>query len=847
LEYELNVINSMGFTDYFLIVSDFINFAKKSGIPVGPGRGSSAGSIVSYSLNITDVDPIKYNLMFERFLNPERVSMPDIDIDFCVVRRGEVIDYVNQKYGSDHVAQIVTFGTMAARAAIRDVARAQGISYAEADAAAKLVPAALNMKLDDALRLSKPLKDLYDGSEDMKRLLDTARALEGMPRHASTHAAGVVITNRPVYEYVPLAKNDEVVVTQYPMTTLEELGLLKMDFLGLRNLTVLYDAVKYIKKTVPDFDLKKIPEDDKNVFDMLSAGKTSGVFQMESAGMTGVCVGLKPQAIEEIMAVIALYRPGPMDSIPRFIDCKHHPERIRYKHPLLKDILNVTNGCIVYQEQVIEIFRKLAGFSLGQADLIRRAMSKKKQAEILKERVTFVEGDPKRNIPGAVANGVPKDIANEIYDEIIDFANYAFPKAHAVAYGIVSYQTAYLKYYYPKEYMAALLSSILDSTSKISEYISDCRQNGINVLPPDINESEDGFTVSGSGIRFGLAAVKGIGRHFIKAMVRERERGGSFKTFDDFCRRMYGYDLNKRVLESLIKAGAFDSLGLYRSQLIQVFPTVLDSIAEEKRGNLEGQLDLFGETEEVHEVVLPDIEEYSAKERMLMEKEVTGLYLSGHPMDNYAEEVRKLGAANIGAIMSSFEGGAEIGEFKDNQYVTIAGVVTSIKTKTTKNNSLMAYITIEDSSGSMEMLVFQKVLNEWTGKLFEGTPIIAKGRISVRDEKEPQLLCDSISLLGAAGPAASETKENTAAQKQAEPVKTSNGGRVLWVKFPSEDCPEYKRLLLIKQMFIGDEIIKIHFTDTKKTLASTCWIHPSLVRELKEMMGENNVAITDKK
>jgi DNA polymerase-3 subunit alpha len=845
LEYELNVINSMGFTDYFLIVSDFINYAKNKGIPVGPGRGSSAGSIVSYSLNITDVDPIKYDLMFERFLNPERVSMPDIDIDFCVVRRGEVIDYVNRKYGSDHVAQIVTFGTMAARAAIRDVARAQGIGYGEADAAAKLVPAALNMKLDDALRLSKPLNDLYNGSEDMKRLIDTARALEGMPRHASTHAAGVVITNRPVYEYVPLAKNDEVVVTQYPMTTLEELGLLKMDFLGLRNLTVLYDAVNLIKRTKPDFELKNIPENDKNVFDMLTAGKTSGVFQMESAGMTGVCVGLKPQTIEEIMAIIALYRPGPMDSIPRFIDCKHHPERIKYKHPLLESILNVTNGCIVYQEQVIEIFRKLGGFSLGQADLIRRAMSKKKHAEILKERVNFVEGDPKRNIPGAVAKGIPKDIANEIYDEIIDFANYAFPKAHAVAYGVVSYQTAYLKCYYPKEYMAALLSSILDNTSKVAEYISDCRQNGINVLPPDINESEDGFTVSGSGIRFGLAAVKGIGRHFIKAMVQERQRGGSFKTFDDFCRRLYGSDLNKRVLESLIKAGAFDSLGLYRSRLIQVFPSVLDNIADEKRGNLEGQLNLFGELEEAHEVNLPDIGEYSAKERMLMEKEVTGLYLSGHPMDDYLDEVRRAGAVSIGAVMSSFEGGAEIGEFKDNQLVTVAGVVTSVKTKTTKNNSLMAYITIEDSGGSMEMLVFQRALNEWTGKLSDGSPILAKGRISVRDEKEPQLLCDSISLLGAAKPAAQVRKEEEApAVKETE--KPSKGGKVLWVKFPSESCPEYKRLLLIKQMFLGEETIKIHFTDTKRTLASTCWIHPSLVNELIEMMGEKNVTITEK-
>ncbi len=497
MNYELDMIRSMGFVDYFLIVGDFIGYAKRSGIPVGPGRGSAAGSLVPYCLGITDVDPIKYSLYFERFLNPERVSMPDIDIDFCVRRRGEVIDYVNRKYGYDHVAQIVTFGTMAARAAIRDTGRALSFSFAECDTVAKQVPFAVNMKLDEALRLSRPLKDIYDGDERLRGLIDTARALEGMPRHASTHAAGVVITERPVWEYVPLAKNDESVVTQFPMTELEELGLLKMDFLGLRNLTVLEDAVVLVRKHTPDFVLEKIPEDDPATFRMLSSGKTEGVFQLESAGMTAVCTGLKPKSIEDITAIIALYRPGPMDSIPRFLECSAHPERIRYKHEMLKPILSVTYGCIVYQEQVIEIFRRIAGFSLGQADMIRRAMSKKKHAVIDAERVAFIDGDEKRGIPGAVRSGVPRDVANSIYDEILDFASYAFNKAHAVAYAIVGYRTAYMKCHYPREYMAALLTSVLDSSGKVAEYIGECREMGIKLLPAGRKRVRRGFHRSG--------------------------------------------------------------------------------------------------------------------------------------------------------------------------------------------------------------------------------------------------------------------------------------------------------------------------------------------------------------
>ena len=576
MEYELDMIKRMGFVDYFLIVSDFIGYAKSRGIPVGPGRGSAAGSVVSYCLNITDVDPIKYSLYFERFLNPERVSMPDIDIDFCVRRRGEVIDYVNRKYGHDHVAQIVTFGTMAARQAVRDTGRALDLSYADCDAVAKQVPTAPGMTLGEALQLSKQLRDMYASDERIHALIDTARAIEGMPRHASTHAAGVVITERPVYEYVPLAKNDESVVTQYTMVTLEELGLLKMDFLGLRNLTVLEDAAELVRRNTPGFDVNSLPDDDAETFAMLAAGKTEGVFQLESAGMTSVCTRLGPTSIEDITAVIALYRPGPMDSIPRFLDNSKHPEKIRYKHPSLEPILSVTYGCIVYQEQVIEIFRRLAGFSLGQADNIRRAMSKKKHAVIDAERQAFIHGDAERNIPGCVANGIPEATANDIYDEILDFASYAFNKAHAVAYAIVAYRTAYMKRHYPREYMAALLTSVLDSSTKVAEYIAECREMHIRLLPPDVNESGAWFTVVGNDIRFGLVAIKNIGEKFINLLMAERESGGAFKSLEDFCRRMSGKELNRRAVESLIQAGAFDSLGAKRRAMVQMLDQVLD-------------------------------------------------------------------------------------------------------------------------------------------------------------------------------------------------------------------------------------------------------------------------------
>ena len=833
LDYELDMISQMGFVDYFLIVSDFIGFAKRSGIPVGPGRGSAAGSVVSYCLHITDVDPIKYKLFFERFLNPERVSMPDIDVDFCVNRRGEVIDYVNRLYGRDHVAQIVTFGTMAARGSIRDVGRVLSVSYGETDAVAKQVPMALNMTLDEALSLSKPLKEMYEGDEKLRRLIDVARALEGMPRHASTHAAGVVITERPVYEYVPLAKNDESVVCQYPMTTLEELGLLKMDFLGLRNLTVLEDAARQVREFEPDFTVDGIPEDDPETFKMLAEGRTEGVFQLESSGMTSVCVNLKPKNIEDITAVIALYRPGPMDSIPRFIDCSAHPERIRYKHELLRPILEVTYGCIVYQEQVIEIFRRLAGFSLGQADMIRRAMSKKKHKVIDAERLAFVRGDESRGIPGALKNGVDENTANSIYDEILDFASYAFNKAHAVSYAIVANRTAYMKRHYPCQYMAALLTSILDSSAKVSEYIGECRDMGIKLLPPDVNESAAYFGVSGENIRFGLAAIKNIGWGAIERLTHEREENGPFKSFEDFCRRMAGGDLNRRAVENLIRAGAFDSMGYKRKALIQIAGSVMDSISQASRDNISGQLDLFGQLSGdvtgSASIPIPEVEEYSSMEKMLMEKETTGLYLTGHPMDGYRDAVRRLGASSLGSVVGDFasEGGPT--RFADNQYITVAGVVASAKTRTTKSNTLMCSFVLEDDTGSMELMAFQKALDTGGSYIQENAALIVKGRISVRDEKDPQLMVDSVRPLSDAS-APGESAPPQPEQK-------------LWVKLQSREDPLMRRISLILTMFPGEGQMIIWCEKEKKRIGARCLIHESLIAELKELLGDENVVM----
>ena len=856
LDYELGIIRQMGFVDYFLIVWDFIAFAKNAGIPVGPGRGSAAGSLVSYTLRITDVDPIKYKLFFERFLNPERVTMPDIDMDFCVRRRGEVIDYVNRKYGTDHVAQIVTFGTMAARASIRDVGRVLNVGYGETDAVAKQVPFALGMTLNEALRLSKPLKEMYDGDERIKNLIDTARALEGMPRNASTHAAGVVITEKPLTAYVPLSRNDDTVVCQFGMVTLEQLGLLKMDFLGLRNLTVLEDAAVLVRRTDPTFQVDTIPEDDPETFQMLTDGKTSGVFQLESTGMTGVCVGLKPKSIEDITAIIALYRPGPMDSIPRFLECAAHPERVTYKHELLRPILDVTYGCIVYQEQVINIFQQLAGFSLGQADMIRRAMSKKKHDVIDAERKAFVYGDESRNIPGCVANGVSEAIANSIYDEILDFASYAFNKAHAVAYAIVAYRTAWMKCHWPREYMAALLTSVLDSSGKVAEYIAECKSMGIALLPPDVNESDADFTVAGPNIRFGLAAVKGVGRGFMNQVMAERAENGPFTAFDEFCRRMYGKELNRRPVESLIRAGAFDSLGYKRKALLQVLDKVLDGVNTAGRKNVAGQMDLFSmgdddDTPAEPSLELPDVEEFTAAEKMAMEKETTGLYLTGHPMDGYRDTVKKLDAAPMGAILEDFSGGEDGGprRYQDGQNVILAGVVGAVRTRTTKNNTLMSYVTLEDDTGSMEMLAFQRALDQGGAYLREGVTVCCAGKISVRDEKDPQLMLDAVWPLD--GMTREDIDEVLRHVRQGGRPRTappprparSEASRTLWVRLPSRNDPALRRIELVLTMFPGTEPMVVYFEDTKKRMGARCVIHPALIQELTELLGESNVVV----
>ncbi len=832
LRMEMGVIRQMGFVDYFLIVSDFIGYAKRQGIPVGPGRGSAAGSMVAYCLHITELDPIKYNLFFERFLNPERVTMPDIDIDFCIRRRQEVIDYVSRKYGEDHVAQIVTFGTMKARAAVRDVGRVLNMPYAKVDNIARQIPFDPKMTLDKALELSKGFSDLYEGDEEIKRLVDLARKVEGMPRNASTHAAGVVITRRPVYEYVPLATNDGQPVTQYTMVTLEELGLLKMDFLGLRNLTILDDAVKMVQKEQPGFKLSDIPEDDPEVYQMLSEGRTSGVFQMESAGMTGVGVGLKPKSIEDICAIIALYRPGPMDSIPRFLECAKNPALVKYKHPLLEPILSVTYGCIVYQEQVIQIFRTLAGYSLGQADMVRRAMSKKKVKDIERERDAFLHGDPKRNIAGCAANGIGEDVAKSIYDEIYDFASYAFNKAHSMSYAVVAYQTAYFKRHFTREYMAALLTSVLDSQDKVAEYIAECRENGIGLLPPDINESGADFTVSGHDIRFGLAALKGVGRGFTEAVLREREKG-PFSTFPEFCARMFDSDLNKRVLDSLIRAGCFDSMGCRRSALLKGYEQILDAIAQDRRRNLEGQFDLFGgggEAAPAPAIALPDIPEFGKSELMRMEKEVTGLYLSGHPMDEYRGEAQKRRAVPIGPIVAALRDEEQRGRsrWSDGDRVTVAGLIASVKTKTTRNNTLMAYVVLEDDTGSMETMCFSRVLSDSGAYLRVNNPVVMEGKLSIREEKEPQLIVDRVSPL---------TGRDSAAAPPPE-------GGTLWIRLPDGGASlGWLRRLL--EMFPGEGRTVVYLAGEKKKLGARCLHHPALLSELSEVLGQGQVVMKE--
>lgn len=831
LEYEIGVISSMGYVNYYLIVWDFIHYAKEQGIPVGPGRGSGAASIAAYCMHITEVDPMKYGLIFERFLNPERVSMPDFDTDFCQERRGEVIEYVMRKYGADHVAQIATFGTMAARGAIRDVGRALNFSYAETDVVAKLVPTTLHITLEEALRTSPKLKEMYDGDPRVKKLIDTAKSLEGMPRNTSTHAAGVVITANPVQTYVPLSRNDDTIVTQYTMTTIEELGLLKMDFLGLRNLTVIKDAEDQIRTMEPDFSMAKIPDDDAETFAMVAEGKTQGVFQLESAGMTGVCVGMKSSSIEDFTAVVALYRPGPMDSIPKFIDCKLHPEHVVYKTPLLKPILDVTYGCIVYQEQVIEIFRSLGGYTMGQADNIRRAISKKKMKTIEAERKVFVYGDQEQNIAGAVNKGVPEAVAQSIYDEIVDFANYAFNKAHAVCYAVVAYQTAYLKCHYPRQYMAALMTSVLDSAVKISGYIAECKEMGIEVLPPDLNHSEDHFTVEGDAIRFGLGAVKNVGRGLIRTMVKKRNEGGPFKSLEDFLERMGEGELNKRAVENFIKCGAADCFGNHRSELLAVYDAMMDNVSASRKKNVEGQMGLFSMLEDepgIH-LPVPKKEELSKGELLAMEKETMGIYISGHPMDDYRPYLRNTHVIQIGKLMD------EENAFQDDQIVSVAGIVQSVKMKTTRSNSMMAYVTVEDDTASMEMLAFSNVLGQFGGYLREGNAVVVTGRLSLRDDKDPQI------VINRARPISDYANGEPSYQEPAPSPRVKQG--TVYLRLPTEEGKLFPKIRAILNMFPGDSTAVVYFADTKQRRGTRCILAESMLAELKNVLGEGNVVV----
>ena len=831
LEYEIGVISRMGYVNYYLIVWDFIRYAKESGIPVGPGRGSGAASIVAYCMHITEVDPMKYALIFERFLNPERVSMPDFDTDFCQERRGEVIDYVMEKYGKDHVAQIATFGTMAARGAIRDVGRALNFTYAETDVVAKAVPNTPHITLDEALRTSPQLKTMYDEDERVRKLIDTARSLEGMPRNTSTHAAGVVITADPVYTYVPLSKNDDTIVTQYTMTTIEELGLLKMDFLGLRNLTVIDDAEKEIRKLDPDFAIAKVPDDDPETFKMLTDGKTQGVFQLESTGMTGVCVSMKASSIEDITAIVALYRPGPMDSIPTFIANKLDSRKITYKTPLLEPILKVTYGCIVYQEQVINIFQTLGGYTMGQADNIRRAISKKKMKVIESERKTFVYGDPAQNIDGCIKRGVSEAAAQSIYDEIVDFANYAFNKAHAVCYALVAYQTAYLKCHYPRQYMAALMTSVLDSATKISGYIAECKELGIALLPPDINHSDDHFTVEGDSIRFGLGAVKNVGRGLIRSMVAKRNEDGPFKSLEDFLQRMGEGELNKRAVENFIKCGAMDCFGHHRSELLAVYDSMMDSVSSSRKKNLDGQMGLFSmlqDEDKAAAIPIPKLPERDKTELMAMEKETTGIYLSGHPMDDYRKYLKGTHVVPIGELM------AEESPYQDDSIVSVAGIIQAIKMKTTRNNSMMAYVTVEDDTASIEMLAFSNVLGQYGGYLRENSAVVIVGRLSIRDEKEPQI------VINRARPISdySDGIVNPEPVRQAPPADGT-----LYLKLTGEEDPRLRKVKAILSMFPGDRKIVLFFADTRIRRGTAAALDSRMIAELKNVLGEENVVL----
>ena len=748
LSYELETIHQMGYVDYFLIVWDFIKYAKDHGISVGPGRGSAAGSIVSYCLEITTIDPIRYQLLFERFLNPERVSMPDIDVDFCYERRQEVIDYVTRKYGKDCVAQIVTFGTLAARGVIRDVGRVMDLPYAYVDSISKMIPQELGITIDKALKMNPDLKKLYDTDDTVTNLIDMAKRLEGLPRHCSMHAAGVVICQKPVDEYVPLSRAaDGTITTQFIMTTLEELGLLKMDFLGLRTLTVIQNAVLLARRKQPELNINQIDYNDQKVLDYIGTGKTDGVFQLESAGMKGFMKELKPHNLEDVIAGISLYRPGPMDFIPQYIRGKNDSSSIIYDCPQLEPILAPTYGCIVYQEQVMQIVRDLAGYSLGRSDLLRRAMSKKKAAVMEKERKIFIYGDEETGVPGCIKNGIDEQTANKIYDEMIDFAKYAFNKSHAAAYAVVSYQTAWLKYYFPVEYMAALMTSVIDNPSKVSEYIYACRQMNIKILPPDINKGEANFSVDGGDIRYGLAAIKSIGRPVIKAIVEDREELGLFQNLEDFITRLSAKNiLNKRTIENLIKAGALDTLGGTRKQFMSIYVQIVDHVTQEKKNSMVGQMTLFDlvseDQKEEFQIRMPDVGEYSKETLLAFEKEVLGIYVSGHPLEAYEEKWKK----SISATTADFQLDEETGHTKvhDGAKEIIGGMITEKTIKHTKTNQMMAFITVEDLLGTVEVVVFPRDYEKNRDYLEVDSKVFVRGRVSEEDDKPSKMICEKI-------------------------------------------------------------------------------------------------------
>lgn len=854
LDYELSVIRQMGYVDYFLIVWDFIKYAKDNGIMVGPGRGSSAGSLVAYYLGITNIDPLRYKLLFERFLNPERVSMPDIDIDFCYERRPEVIDYVVEKYGKDRVAQIITFGTMAARAAIRDVGRALDIPYGEVDFVAKMIPFQIGMNIGKALELNPELKKKYEDDTRITELIDTAKLLEGMPRHASTHAAGVVISKEPITEYVPLQKNEDSVTTQFTMGLLEELGLLKMDFLGLRTLTVIRDAVQMVYENYGiKLDIDRLNMDDGNVFKMIGEGKTAGIFQLESGGMTQFMKELQPSSMEDIMVGISFYRPGPMEQIPRCIKNKSNPAEAKYDHPLLESILSETYGCMVYQEQVMQIVRDLAGYSMGRADLVRRAMSKKKYEVMKKERENFIYGITEENgvvtVNGALRNGVDERTANKIFDEMMSFASYAFPKGHAAAYAVIAYQTAWLKFYYLVEFMAASLNSFMGSGDKISQYVHECKSMGIEVLPPDINESDIRFTVINGKIRFGMAAVKNVGESAVREIIAERKSNGNFESFRDFCERIDGRDINKRCVESLIKCGAMDSLGIYRSRLMAAYEKMLEGIQQIKKRNMQGQLSIFemgGHENEMKasDEIYPDIKEFPSKMLLSMEKEMLGLYISGHPLREFEKEIMEqvtLFSSDMNGSQQDGDEGAGTGEVKglnDGMLVTVGGIITEKKTKTTKSNNLMAFVTLEDLYGNMEVIVFPAILTRYAGLLADENTVLIDGRISIKEEEQPKIICEEVRLL----------------KKNEVKITDANGKSArLYIRINE---PEDSELMISTQSllkFFSGETQVCFYNDSdkenpKKSVDRNCRVNlnDSLLAELRSRFGEENVKVVGK-